>query len=101
MTTSFESSSIFQLGQILTIYYVVVLFCALHATAANCEHTGGDNIMLTFHFHIAIVSRNKNRRFVLRFKEGEWAIRPSFYGMLQMKVKCKLLKSLHDHPNTI
>ena len=45
--------------------------CALHAVAANCEHTGGNNIMLTFHFRTAVVLRKGNGHFASRFKKGK------------------------------
>ena len=56
--------------KILSIYYVVILFCALHAEATNCEHTGGNNITLTFHFR-ACSDRFTTRKLafrILRFR---------------------------------
>ena len=56
---------------ILTVYYVVVLICALYAAVTDCEHTGGNTIKLTFLFRTAIILRKGNWRFVLRLKEGK------------------------------
>ena len=47
------------LWETLTIYCVIVSFCAQHAAAANGEHTVGDNITLRLRFRTTIVLRSK------------------------------------------
>lgn len=90
------------------LLHVVILLCALHAAAPNCEHTGDNNIMLTFRFRIySNHLRKGNWRFVLRFKEGNWHFNLLLIEHYKRKwnVSClncstTIQKRFRDHPNT-
>ena len=105
--TSPEFSSISQLWKILTIYYVVNLFCALHAAAAKLQTYKRQQRTLTFCFaqrsfyekEMGIsysVLRKGNRQFVLRFM-GHYERKKN---VSHLNRSATIQKQFRNHPNT-